>query len=166
MAGPGGAKVVNLQKNLLAQQLNFSPGTSLAGSFGTTDSRFKLEPSGGDSPGPGSYQPLQRQVYTSAARWSWGTGAGHDVRHAPDGRTPGPGAYGTEQHPCGILTSLRRQWPGIASKSAFGSNAERPLAKSTVSDVPGPGMYNTEEAGYFVSGVGSTGARSPFLNAA
>ena len=45
MAGPGGAKVVNLQKNLLAQQLNFSPGTSLAGSFGTTDSRFKLEPS-------------------------------------------------------------------------------------------------------------------------
>ena len=163
MAGPGGAKVVNLQKNLLAQQLNFSPGTSLAGSFGTTDSRFKLEPSGGDSPGPGSYQPLQRQVYTSAARWSWGTGAGHDVQHAPGGRTPGPGAYGTQQHPCGILTSLRRQWPGIASKSAFGSNAERPLGKTTVSDVPGPGMYNTEEAGYFVSGVGSTGARSPFL---
>lgn len=149
------------QKNLLAQTLNFKPGTSLIGNFGSTDARFK--PAANlihDYPGPGAYMPLSTQVQSASSRWSWGTGAGHTLPPA-GGPSPGPGNYGTEQHPDGILTTLRRRWPGVASKSAFGSNEERPLNKSDANGLPGPGKYNTDEASYFVSG--QTGARSPFV---
>ena len=157
-------------KNLLPQSLNFKPGTSLIGNFGSTDDRFKPLPGDQvacDYPGPAAYMPIATQVQTRGAQWTWGTGVGHALASGSQ-VGPGPGAYGAEQHPMGILTTLRRQWPGIASKSAFGSNEERPLAKAgTSGSTPGPGQYDVEEASYFTSGEGKgSAARSPFLAAA
>ena len=150
------------QKNLLAQTLGFTPGTSLIENFGSTDSRFKPPATVlNDYPGPGAYVPLNTQVQEASSRWSWGTAL---ARGPPEKESPGPGAYGTEQHPNGILTTMRRRWPGVASKSAFGSNDERPLNKSHDNKVPAPGKYNTDDASYFSSG--QTGARSPYVAAA
>ena len=56
-------------KNLLAQQLNFHPGTSLIGNFGSTDTRFK-PPTTGLTPGPGSYAPNLSEVQASAPQWT------------------------------------------------------------------------------------------------
>lgn len=164
------------QRNLLPQALGWAPGTSLIGNFGTTDQRFTRLPMDGTpephNPGPGAYAPKTYSsvgkvgnLQPSAARWSWGTGAGH-VMNLASGPTPGPGAYGSEQTLVpGILTGLRRQWPGIATKSSFGTNAELPTLKRGADDNgnPGPGRYDSEASTYFTSGAAPvSGARSPY----
>ena len=165
-----------MERNLLPQALGWAPGTSLIGNFGTTDARFKRLPMDGSPdpylPGPGAYSPgtyasvgKQGTLQASAAQWSWGTGAGHNMNLA-GGKTPGPGAYGTEQTLVpGILTGLRRKWPGIATKSAFSTNAELPTLKQGADDNgnPAPGQYNADVSSLFTSGPAAvSGARSPF----
>ena len=165
-------------KNLLAQTLNFTPGTSLVGNFGSTDERFRPNPVACcDWPAPDAYEaasaldaisrspplfsmgPYQRRI-------KHGGGTSHQLANRPElhQATPGPGAYGLEQTLNSNLTELRRRWPGIASKSAFGSNGKRePFPTGDVP--PGPGAYHAVEASYFVSGAGrpNVGARCPFL---
>lgn len=161
-------------RNLLPQALNFKPGTSLIGNFGSTDTRFKHSASA-LIPGPGAYHnSLIHTSFGTASKSAstlqstWGTGAGHQLAQV-SAATPGPGAYGDDQHPCGgILTGIRRKWPGIPAKSAFSSNAatgretDRPVPGA---DMPGPGQYNVEDSSYFRTSAPG-GARSPFLAAA
>ena len=147
----------------------------MIGHFGTTDARFKRMAMDGtcepNNPGPGAYAPRTyssvgkiSQLQPTASKWTWGTGPGHNMNLGDAGRAPGPGAYGAEQHPMGgILTGLRRKWPGIATKSSFGTNAALPTLKVGADDNgnPGPGNYNAEEATLFTS-TAPSGARSPY----
>jgi hypothetical protein len=164
-----------MERNLLPQQLGFKPGTSLVGSFGTTAARFNRLPMDGSpeprNPGPGTYNlrigPAQATPFQAAApRWSWGTGAGHNLSLGSHGATPGPGAYGEDQQlDGGMLTHMRRQWPGITSLSSFGTNATLPtLQKHVDSGMPGPGAYDPQDAAHFRSNARM--ANSPFLAAA
>ena len=164
-----------MQRNLLPQQLGFSPGTSLIGNFGSTDTRFKRLPMSGTPepfiPGPGAHSPQlstfrPTQTYASSAQWSI-KGTGHTLSLASEADAPGPGAYGDELHPLGgMLTGLRRQWPGVTSCSSFGTNASLPTLKAHAGDgLPGPGAYNIEECAHFLSRA-SPQAASPFVGRA
>ena len=163
--------VMSDDRNLLPQTLGWAPGTSLIGSFGSTDTRFKRIPMDNSpepfNPGPGAYASrisslAEHASQASAAKWSIHGGNGHNPP-VTQTRTPGPGAYGAEQHPLGgIMTGLRRKWPGIVTKSSFGSNAELPTLRKMEDDgKPGPGKYNMEESSYFTSAAPG-GSRSPF----
>jgi hypothetical protein len=161
-------------RNLLPQQLGFAPGTSLIGSFGTTAARFQRIPFDGSPepsvPGPGAHAvPISSlsvtPVQPAAPKWSWGTGPGHALVYNNAG-TPGPGAYGEDDAPGGgMLTHLRRQWPGIATMSSFGSNATLPTLKPVVGNgLPGPGAYDAAHSAHFVSNAHA--AHSPYIGAA
>ena len=159
------------QRNLLPQDLGFSPGTSLIGNFGSTAARFQRIPMDGAPeshiPGPGAYNPPPIGIHKEARREkSWGTDLGHKLELAAGGLTPGPGTYGDEQQPSGgMLTDLRRSWPGVASMSSFGTNAALPSLKAPPqSDEPGPGQYDVINTAHFLSR--SHSAFSPYLSAA
>ena len=157
-------------RNLVPQQCGFSPGTSMIGNFGATDARFRRIPMSGEpeysNPGPGAYNPLSRGLQprpdqASSARWSI-KGEGHALSYAAT-PSPGPGAYGEEQHPLGgILTGLQRSWPGITSMSGFGTNSALPTLQKVKGDgQPGPGHYDYEESTRFTSNA--IMSRSPFV---
>ena len=159
-------------KNLLPQSFGFKPGTSMIGSFGSTDTRFKGPKDA--LPGPGAYPSHvwnkalnvnSRGPHRNSQQWTWGTGAGHNLILA-GGESPGPGAYGSGQNLDGdILTDLRRKWPGISTHSGFGSNAPTGRGSSLArfaTEAPGPGQYNAEASTYFLSNA-PMGTQTPFV---
>jgi len=164
-------------RNLLPQDLGFSPGTSLIGNFGATEKRFTKIPLDQApeplNPGPGAYDPPLSTLHLDGNRWDaerrdrkgWGTALGH-VLDLAAGDTPGPGTYGEEEHPLGgIMTGLRRSWPGVNAMSGFGTNASLPtLQRPPMSKEPGPGQYNVDDASRFKSNTKS-GFQSPFIGA-
>lgn len=138
-------------RNLLPQQLGYSPGTSLIGNFGSTQPRFQSMQASTDheSPGPGHYNLSRSMKQPSPPRWDGLAGRQDDLFLGPD--TPGPGAHALYAE-SGLLNDARRRWPGRPSASGFSANAVRPCLSLTKSkDVVGPGSYEVAASSLFTS---------------
>lgn len=154
-----------MPRNVLPQQYGFKPGTSMVGSFGVTERRFRPVPYDGavepDNPSPADYSP-RGATASGAQGYSWGTSR----RRPPSvggAFTPGPGAY--DPTAGGMLLEVQQSWAGRPDASSFGSNQTRSFGSLASEDEPGPASYNATFSTHFVSGSG-TGARSPYASAA
>ena len=151
-------------RNLLPQHLGYEPGTSLIGSFLSTEKRFRHLPLDGKpepfNPGPGAY-PV-RSPGPSGPTYR----CGREVRGARDApqRTPGVGAYETYSE-SRMLDETQSRWPGEPSASAFSANAARKFELVGCADSPGPGRYRHVESSLFSSRSGVS-ATSPYTGEA
>jgi len=116
--------------------------------FGSTSERFKATVD--NRPGPGAYQPRQRQNNKS----SWIKSNRFQVPRAAE--LPGPGEYNAPQD---LKANNSASIMGSAGNAAFGSGQSR-LPSSFKESVPGPGSYSAAQMQVGDdTGFASTGGR-------